>query len=198
MIGRSGSGRQGQSSGEVVGDTLKALEGSAVKTRRTEDPFQAGELMEEDPSFMDVKATGGGKLAGITNTEGMMGNAPARDVLKYRQLQRSHQMLKRNAQSIYTKAKLLRLPTGEMDRALLEMDAAQRRLESGDISGYLRSQQEVVRSLKKTHGRLTGKVVIDESASAAMNATAGATGEPIPRQYEDAVADYMRHIAEKP
>lgn len=199
QIGRSGSGRQGMSSGEVVGDTLKALEGSDVKTRRTEDPFQAGELMEEDPSFMDVKATGGGKLAGITNKEGMIGNAPARDVLKYRQLQRSSQMLKRNAQSIYTKAKMLRLPTGEMDRALLEMDAAQRRLDAGDMAGFIRSQHEVVRALKQTHGRLTGKMVIeDRSSPTSTAAVAGAANEPIPRQYEDVVADYMRHIAEGP
>ena len=197
QIGRSGSGRQGMSSGEVVGDTLKALEGSEVKTRRTDDPFQAGELREEDPNFMDVKATGGGKQGGITYSEGMTGNAPARDELKYRKLQRKHEMLKQNVESVFSKAKLLRLPTGELDRALLEMDAAERRLERGDMSGFLRSQERVVRNLKQTHGRLTGKRIIQGPDTARGDPqAAGATAEPIPRQYEDAVADYMRYISQ--
>jgi len=197
QIGRSGSGRQGMSSGEIVGDTIKALEGSDVQTRRTDDAFQAGELMEEDPGFMDVKATGGGKLAGITQTEGMVGSAPSRDLMKYRDMQRQQQQLKQHTEDVYSKAKLLRLPTGELDKALLELDAAQRRLESGDIQGYMRSQIEVIRTLKQTRGQLSGKVVIDSGdAAAALRDTAGATGEPIPAAYESAVADYMRSIAE--
>ena len=197
QIGRSGSGRQGMSSGEVVGDTLKALEGSDVKTRRTDDPFQAGELQEEDPNFMDVKATGGGKQAGITYTEGMTGNAPARNEMKYRKLRREQQILQNNVQSVFSKAKLLRLPTGELDRALLELDAAARRLEEGDLSGFVRSQQRVVRNLKQTHGQLTGKLIVQGPGTALTDPqAAGATAEPIPRQYESAVADYMRLIAQ--
>lgn len=197
QIGRSGAGRQGMSSGEIVGDTIKALEGSDVKTRRTQDPFQAGELAEEDPGFMDVKATGGGKLAGITNTEGMSGDAPSRDVLKYRQLQRNAELLRRHTQTVYTKARLMRLPTGGLDRALLEMDAAQRRLDAGDIEGFIRGQNQIVRVLKQTQRRLGGEIVLEDAAPAGRNVNRpGAIRESIPAQYEQAVADYMRRIAE--
>ncbi|MCE9589709.1 MAG: hypothetical protein K8S99_04205 [Planctomycetes bacterium] len=200
QTGRSGSGRQGASSGEIVGDTVKSLEGGEVKARRTNEGFQAGELKEEKDSKMDVKATGGGKLAGTSSGEGFAGDAPARNELKYRDMARQAHQLKRDAETVYSKARLLRLPTGELDRAVLELDAATRRLSAGDAEGFAKAQQQVVRSLKQTQTRLAGGNV-----TAAPTVTphadpnlAGATGEPLPKQYEDAVAEYMRTIAQEP
>ena len=61
----------------------------------------------------------------------------------------------------------------------------------------MRSQQKVVRNLRQTHGQLTGKVIVQgPDTTQADPQAAGATGEPIPKQYESAVADYMRYIAE--
>ena len=197
QVGRSGSGRQGKSSGEIVGDTVKNLKGGDVEARRTNDGFQAGELKEEKGDAMDVKATGGGKLAGTSPNEGMTGDAPPRDELKYRDMERQSQQIKRDAETVYSKAKLLKLPTGELERAILELDAAQRRLRQGDVDGFAKSQAAVVRALKETQSRLDGKTVVDGGSSSARTETnsAGATGEPVPRQYEDTVAEYMRRIA---
>jgi len=196
QVGRSGSGRQGASSGEIVGDTIKALEGSEVQTRRTSDAFQAGELKEEEPGFMDTKATGGGKLAGTADSEGMQGSAPSINELKYRQLASRAEQIHRNTETIYSKARLLRLPTGELDSALLEMDTGRRRLASGDLEGFTRNQHRVIHSLKWTHGRLTGKAVLQDQVSQKdPNEITGATKEPIPEEYEDMVGEYMRHIA---
>ena len=66
QTGRSGSGRQGKSEGEIVGghrqESLKGAEGQCHAG--TNDAFQAGQLKEEQGgSAMDTKATGGGKLA---------------------------------------------------------------------------------------------------------------------------------------
>ena len=196
QVGRSGSGRQGASSGEIVGDTIKALEGSEVQTRRTSDAFQAGELKEEKPGFMDAKATGGGKLAGTTDSEGMQGSAPSINELKYRRLARRAEQIHRNAETVYSKASLLRLPTGNLDSALLEMNAGRRRLASGDLEGFTRNQHRVIHSLKWTHGRLTGKAVLQDQVSQRdPNEITGATKEPIPEEYEDMVGEYMRQIA---
>ena len=198
QTGRSGSGRQGQSSGELVGDTLKALEGSEVDARRTDDPFQSGSIKEEDPSAMDTKATGGGKMAGTTNTRGMEGNAPARNELAYRQLQRQLQKQRDDLKSVYSRARLMRLPTGELDRAVLEADAALRRMANHDYPRMARAQQQVTRSLAQTHAQLQGRpIFLEADPTTSQQATEhGATDEPIPNQYEQAVADYMRRIAE--
>ncbi|QNN23236.1 hypothetical protein HED60_13460 [Planctomycetales bacterium ZRK34] len=199
MPGRSGSGRQGQSSGEMVGDTLKALEGADVKVRRTNEGFQAGQVREEKPGFMDAKATGGGKVGGTSNKKGMVGDAPARNELQYREMARQVTQLKSNAQTVYSRAKLLRLPTGELDRAILELDTALRRLDDGDMLGFAQTQQRVVKQLKQTQGLLAGKTIV-EGASVAERSEqiAGATREPIPKEYEQSVADYMRRIAQQP
>lgn len=201
QTGRSGSGRQGESSGEIVGDTVKSLEGGDVKARRTNEGFQAGELKEEDDSKMDVKATGGGKLAGTSSSEGFAGDSPARDELKYRDMARQAQQIKRDAETVYSKAKLLRLPTGDLDRAVMELDAATRRLSQGDTEGFAKAQQQVVRALKQTQSQLVGGTVNSAPSAAGNRADpnlAGAAGEPVPKQYEDAVADYMRTIAQEP
>ena len=199
QTGRSGSGRQGQSSGELVADTLKSLEGSDVDARRTNDPFQSGSIKEEEPGAKDAKATGGGKLAGTSNTQGMQGNAPARNELAYRQLQRQLQQQHDNLKSIYSRARLLRLPTGELDRAVLEADAALRRLTHQDGQYPTRAQKQVIRALQETQARLQGRAWIspDDASSASRTGDDGATGEPIPAQYEQAVADYMRSVAEQ-
>ena len=197
QIGRSGSGRQGKSSGELAGDTVKALEGAEVETRRTHDGFQAGLLKEEDPGAMDIKATGGGKMAGTTETEGMTGNSPPRPELAYRHLGHRHRKLRRDAESVYTKARLLRLPTRDLERALLEMDVASRRLSTQDIAGFARTQQQVVRTLRNTRAAISGKPIAQYSLEdmEVLQPEVGATFEPIPKTYEEAVARYMRRIA---
>jgi hypothetical protein len=197
QTGRSGSGRQGKSSGEIVGDTVKQLKGAEVEARRTNDGFQAGELKEEAGSEMDVKATGGGKLAGVSDNEGMTGDAPARNELKYRDMARRAHQMKRDAETVYSKAKLLKLPTGELDKAILEMDAASRRLEAGDAEGFARAQDAVVRALRETQAKLQGKQAVEIARDPKKTDPniAGATNEPVPKQYEDAVAQYMREIA---
>ncbi|MCC7191253.1 MAG: hypothetical protein IT444_00600 [Phycisphaeraceae bacterium] len=199
QTGRSGSGRQGKSSGEIVGDTVKNLKGADVEARRTNDGFQAGELKEEEGGEkMDVKATGGGKLAGTSDTEGMSGDAPPRDELRYRDMARQQMQVKRDAETVYSKAKLLKLPTGELDRAILEMDAAARRGKSGDIEGFAKAQQNVIRALRETQAKLSGRQIVEGVAGGQRNetTTTGATNEPVPKQYEDAVAEYMKKISE--
>jgi hypothetical protein len=199
MPGRSGSGRQGQASGEMVGDTLKALEGADVAVRRTNDGFQAGQVREEEPGAMDAKATGGGKVGGVSNKKGMAGDAPARNELQYRELARQVTDLKSNAETVYSRAKLLRLPTGELDLAILELDTALRRLDDGDMLGFAQSQQRVVKQLKQTHGLLAGKTVVEGATNTDRSEQiAGATREPVPKEYEQSVADYMRRIAQQP
>ena len=196
QTGRSGAGREGASVGELAGDTIKALEGTETEVRRTNDAAQKGELKEEDPNFLQPKATGGGKMAGATYGEGMEGDTPPRNELKYRDLERRAMNIKRNTESVYSKAKMLRLPTGELDRALLEMDMANRRLSAGDLEGFMRDHERVVRQLRQTEAHLRGRpVAAGTGAAHRPDDVTGATKEPVPTQYEEAVAEYMRRIA---
>ncbi|MFQ6049333.1 MAG: hypothetical protein ACE5K7_08215, partial [Phycisphaerae bacterium] len=72
--GRSGEGRQGRASGEMVEQTATGKGGRRTPTRLTREPFQAGEVRDssaEPPGG----ATGGGKLSGA-GSEGLEGPVP--------------------------------------------------------------------------------------------------------------------------
>jgi hypothetical protein len=72
--GRSGSGREGRSSGEMVGATATNKGGRRTPTRLTHDPFQTGRI--KDSSHQPPGgATGGGKKSGWGGA-GLEGPAP--------------------------------------------------------------------------------------------------------------------------
>lgn len=74
MQGRSGSGRRGKSSGQMVGDTSRALEGRKTPARLGGEKYEPGQLKQkgmDDPNG----ATGGGKVEG-GGKRGLQGGTP--------------------------------------------------------------------------------------------------------------------------
>ncbi len=72
--GRSGDGRRGKSSGQMVGDTARALPGRKTPARVGNEKYEPGQLKQEgseDPNG----ATGGGKKAGA-GRKGLQGGSP--------------------------------------------------------------------------------------------------------------------------
>src|SRR5260370_32146892 len=72
--GRSGDGRRGKSSGQMVGDTAKALPGRKTPARVGNENYEPGKLKaegQEDPNG----ATGGGKKTGA-GRRGLQGGTP--------------------------------------------------------------------------------------------------------------------------
>jgi hypothetical protein len=199
MTGRSGAGREGASNGEIVGKVAKDLEGTPTKARRTRDPFAKGNIEEENPNSA-AKATGGGKQSGIGGEGGLTGAAPPRDQLHMRDLARRQQDMKRNAESLYTKASLLYLPTGEMDEALLLMQKAEEQAKLGDMQGFSETQRRIVHALRNTQKGLDGEetVALDPRLKLPKHIKEEMvdTGdEPIPPEFEKLVSDYYKAIA---
>jgi hypothetical protein len=74
VTGRSGDGRQGKSTGQMVGDTAKALGGRDTPARVGAERYEPGQLKQEGEQ--DPKgATGGGKKAGA-GRHGLQGGSP--------------------------------------------------------------------------------------------------------------------------
>jgi hypothetical protein len=74
VTGRSGDGRRGKSSGQMVGDTSRGLDGRKTPARVNNERYEPGQLKEEgrqDPNG----ATGGGKKAG-SGKKGLQGGTP--------------------------------------------------------------------------------------------------------------------------
>jgi hypothetical protein len=79
VSGRSGDGRRGKSTGQMVGDTARALPGRKTPARVGNEKYEPGKLKaegQEDPNG----ATGGGKKAGA-GRQGLQGGSPP-DVVK--------------------------------------------------------------------------------------------------------------------
>src|SRR5947209_7625238 len=74
VSGRSGDGRRGKSSGQMVGDTARALPGRKTPARVGAEKYEPGRLKaegQEDPNG----ATGGGKKTGA-GRQGLQGGTP--------------------------------------------------------------------------------------------------------------------------
>jgi len=85
LSGRSADGRRGKSTGQVVGDSWRALEGRKTPARLTGERYEPGvikQLGQDDPQGV----TGGGKKAGAGRT-GLQGGTPPDFVRDMKRLQ---------------------------------------------------------------------------------------------------------------
>ena len=199
MMGRSGPGREGNANGEIVGDVAKDLEGRETKVRRTHDPFAEGLVKEEDPNSK-AKATGGGKQSGAGGEGGLRGSAPARDELAMRELARRQRDLRRDTESVYSKASLMYLPTGELDQAIVLMHKAEEQAQAGDWAGFSETQKRIAHALRNTKRVLGGKDAVEMDPLRKLPVDIkeqmfDARDEPIPPEFEQLVAEYYKAIA---
>jgi len=72
--GRAGDGRRGKSSGQMVGDTARALQGRMTPARVNNERYEPGQLKQEGRSDPNG-STGGGKKAG-SGRKGLQGGTP--------------------------------------------------------------------------------------------------------------------------
>ncbi|RMD79773.1 MAG: hypothetical protein D6820_07720 [Lentisphaerae bacterium] len=107
MTGRSGAGREGQSNGELVENNVKGLEGRETHARRTQDPLQTGNVTEDPDSTLKARSTGGGKLGGDSESIGMFGNAPRRDLQNA--TSENIRKLRLESEALYAKSRMLYL-----------------------------------------------------------------------------------------
>ncbi len=197
MTGRSGAGREGQSNGELVENTVKGLEGRETHARRTEDPFQKGQVTEEEDSTMDARATGGGKLGGESENIGMFGSAPRRDL--HMQPGEKVKKLRQETEALYATSRMLYLGnTANLGNAAGEM----RRFERVDKEMRdLSVRQRVIRRLSDSHTSVTSGAVLKMPVSGATNAGGQAAIDEvdldkIDDRYRSMVSDYYKSLGE--
>lgn len=198
MTGRSGAGREGQSTGELVENRVKGLEGRQTHARKTNDPLQRGQVEEEESSTLDARSTGGGKLGGDSETIGTFGEAPRRDL--HRQPGSPQRAIRQETEALYTTARLLFLDnTQELSQATREL---QRVEQSGSDQREFESlQQRVLRRLQTSHVQLsTGAVLPMSSASQPKTGGGDASRdvdlEDVDDSFRDIVSDYYKNLGD--
>ena len=195
MTGRSGAGREGQSNGELVENHVKGLEGTATHARRTQDPFQKGMVTEDEGSTMDARATGGGKLGGDSETIGMFGKAPRRDLATANH-GNSPTQLRQETEAVYATARLLYLGTGSLGTAARELRGVESA--AGKMKEFGSLHRRVLRRLEDTQVEMNSGVVLPMPVASVSQTGGAATDDvdinKISEEYRDIVSDYYRSL----
>ena len=197
MTGRSGAGREGQSTGELVENHVKGYEGRETHARKTNDKFQQGMVTEDEDSTFKARATGGGKLGGESESQGMFGNAPRRD-LHTAAHGSTPQKLRQETEALYASARLLFIGTGGLSDAAGEM----RRLESEppDIRTIGSLHKRIMRRLEDTQVSVSSGTVLPMPVSS-VSQTGGAAVDDseftkVSDEYKAILQEYYKGLAE--
>jgi hypothetical protein len=194
MTGRSGAGREGQAAGELVEARAKGLEGRETHARRTRDPFQQGTVTEDEDSTLDARATGGGKVGGVSETIGMFGPSPRRD-LGMPLHGPGTTPLRQEAEALYAKARLLYLtaePAGTLAHALQDWESPPR------LESLASVRTRVLRALEDAHTELNHGVTIPMPVTS-LAGTDGRTVQDVDihsihQDYRGLVSEYFRTL----
>ncbi len=200
MTGRSGAGREGKSTGELVENKVKGLEGRQTDARYTKDPLQKGQVTEDESSTLKARSTGGGKLGGESESAGMFGKAPRRD-LGVADHGGSMTQLRQEVEAQYTRARLLYVEGGRLGEAARELRGAEEAKSPPDYGSLCR---RVVQQLRDGRFEQASGAVLPMATESAESATAGsaswdfdinAVRDPA---YRETIRDYYRGLQQPP
>lgn len=197
MTGRSGSGREGQATGELVENHVRGYEGRDTHARRTGDQFQKGMVTEDENSTLDARATGGGKLGGESETVGMFGAAPRRD-LHVPAHGTTPQKLRQEAEVLYATARLLYIGSGGLGEAARDLRGLEKAPPELRELGSLRKR--VLRRLHDSQIELQGGTVLPMPIASVSqtggNAVDDSDLEKVSREYLPLLNDYYRSLGD--
>jgi len=164
LTGRSGAGRAGKASGELIeGETKNIPGGKSPPPRRTNDPYQKGEVKDNNPD-QPSGATGGGKKGGL-GEEGLEGKKrfelddPGLEKLAQRQMQ-----LRQTTQKLVNTFGLLNLPVGQLPEAVRLMKDVEDDLVARRFEGTVAKQRAALTALKQSYRALAGSGYVEISA----------------------------------
>jgi hypothetical protein len=153
--GRSGEGRQGQSSGEFVADTAVGKGGRKTPSRLAPDANLKGQVKDfsKDPTG---GATGGGKESGAGG-EGLEGPVPPQRQRELDRLANRQADLRNRAESVDVKFQVLNYHHTDLKKMMEMMAAVERDLRSGRYQSALRRREVVLEGLDNVKTYLEGE-----------------------------------------
>lgn len=196
--GRSGEGREGRSSGEMVGAVAEGKEGRRTPTRLTNDPFSNSQV-QDNSKLGAGGATGGGKK-GALGSQGLEGPAPLEQDPITQRLAGQQAALRNEAQRLALQMHAARFDNFKLLESNAYLKKSEDALKQHHYQTALYYQQQAVQSLNSAKVLASGgvHVVADTSPTAdtktqkEMNA---ALNGPLPRGYADPVKAYFEKLA---
>ena len=197
--GRSGEGRSGQSHGQMVEKTAEGKGGRETPTRLTPGPFESGSVEDKDKSNKGG-STGGGKLSGFSE-EGLRGPTPPPVLEKMARLAGQQVKVRQKAETVATRLKKYRLPSGDMDAAIGSMKKLEESAQKGDGVGIRRSFHQAMDALKTSRKNIRLETGVRRESihlpQEARQEIMSGFREYLPKGYEEMVGRYFRALAEQ-
>ena len=201
ITGRSGEGRQGKSSGEMVGDEAVGKGGRKTPTRLSSDAFQKGQIKDYSKDATGG-ATGGGKESG----QGGMGLEGPTAPQRQRDLERlagRQAELRNRAEAIQAQFAVQNRPTADIAEMIDAMVTVETELRAGNYQNALRQRRILVDKNAAIHTDLSGGFEVTEDMTQNLpkeirdQMTTG-TGEPSPVGWEELSRQYFESLSPPP
>jgi hypothetical protein len=196
--GRSGEGRTGRSSGQMVEETAEGKGGRETPTRLTPSPFEQGSVKDSDTKSQGG-ATGGGKLSGFA-PEGLRGPTPPPSGQAAPRLAEQQAKLRQQAEALALKLRQYKLPTGDLEASVQAMKRVEQSLAEQDGLGVRRAYSRAVDALQdaKQTVKAESSLMRERTKLPAWMRDEINTGlqDGAPRGYEEMVGEYFRQLAE--
>lgn len=197
--GRSGEGREGRASGEMVGAEAEGKGGRRTPTRMTPEPFASGKVDDKstDPAG---GATGGGKKAGWGG-EGLEGDSPnsAKDPMQ--RLAGKQAALRNEAERIEIQSRHAGFNNFKLLEAAVYMQRSETALKDGKYTNAMYYQRQSIQSLNTAKVLAAGEmhVTLDTSPTASTKQQKDiqdALNNAMPKGYSDQVKAYFERLNE--
>ena len=201
ISGRSGEGRTGKSSGEMVGNEAVGKGGRNTPTRLSGDPFQKGQVKDsskEPPGG----ATGGGKVSGEAG-EGLQGPVPP-DLQKNLQRLASKQAAIRNkAEAVDVRFKANNFNNFALDKVISLMIQTEGDLTNNRYQNALRRKAVMVNNLEATKLMLKGDCLVQSDRSPDLPTlerkdVRNTDEDDLPPKYKELAKEYLKSLNEEP
>lgn len=197
--GRSGEGRSGKSSGQMVEETASGKGGKPTPSRETPDPFEAGQVKDtsKDPTG---GSTGGGKVSGV-NQEGLRGTPPPETMKQMARLANQQAEIRDQAERLNYGLSRRNYQSDDLSQAVDLMKEMEEDLARCKGQNYAELQKRIVEKLAQAKKVLGAEVRSNEDTAAHLpkrlrDQLESAMDEEAPAEYRDLIEQYYKNLSE--
>ncbi|MBI4617224.1 MAG: hypothetical protein HY720_26665 [Planctomycetes bacterium] len=198
--GRSGEGRSGKSSGQMVEEEATGKGGRQTPTRNTNDPYEAGQVKDESTDASGG-STGGGKV-GSVGQEGLRGTPPPEIEEAMKRIAESQAQVRNSAEKLKLSLARRSYSVEDLEEAIRRMKEMEEDLRLFRGADYEERRKEIVRELEATREVVAGLVRQSRDPSAGLppalrDELRSAQDEEAPEAYRELLKEYFRSLSEE-
>ncbi|MDD4889071.1 MAG: hypothetical protein PHU85_04005 [Phycisphaerae bacterium] len=199
ISGRSGEGRTGKSSGEMVENEATGKGGRNTPTRLSGDPFQKGQVKDsskEPPGG----ATGGGKVSGVAG-EGLEGPVPPDLKDKLQRLANKQAAIRNKAEAVDAKFRVNNFNNFGLEMAITLMRRTEMDLQNYRYQNALRKKPVLVGNLQAERMLLRGDIHVQADTSPELldvqrKDVRAIDENDLPPRFKELAKEYLKSLSE--